>query len=160
MLMHRGVSDPDNHRKSTTGFVFKVGQSAIAWTSYAQKSVARSSTEAELMALSDATQEAVWLARLGNDLLISQDSIAITLHEDNQSTICLANATIPCVTSRRTKHIDVRYWYVNAQVQNEVVKLAYLPSSDMIADILTKPLGRIQFTKLRAMLGVNDICKE
>jgi hypothetical protein len=57
-------ADTDNgKRKSTTGFVFMFGGGAVSWTSYRQRAVARSSTEAEYMALADAGQEAAWRIR-------------------------------------------------------------------------------------------------
>lgn len=51
-------------RRSTSGYVFQIGSSTVSWSSRKQATVAKSYTEAEYVALSSATQEAVWLRRL------------------------------------------------------------------------------------------------
>ena len=56
-------------RRSTTGYVFKFGASTVSWASKRQLTVAKSSTEAEYVALSSAAQEAIWLRRLMKDLV-------------------------------------------------------------------------------------------
>ena len=73
-------------RKSTSGYVFQLGNSAISWSSRKQATVARSSTEAEYVALSAATQEAIWLQRLMKDLGKKMDT-PIIVYEDNQGAI-------------------------------------------------------------------------
>ena len=70
-------------RRSTSGYVFQIGDSAISWSSRKQSTVAKSSTEAEYVALSSAAQEAVWLRRLMKDLGRSVDR-STTIYEDNQ----------------------------------------------------------------------------
>ena len=64
-----GFSDADwagdvNTRRSTSGYVFRYGNSTVTWSSRKQNTVAKSSTEAEYVALSGATQEVIWLRRL------------------------------------------------------------------------------------------------
>ena len=95
-------------RKSTSGYVFQIGTSTISWKSKLQSIVALSSTKAEYVLLSIATQEAVWLRVLLDDMGFKQDN-AITIFEDNQGAIALAkNPT----HHSRTKHIDIKYHYV------------------------------------------------
>ena len=145
--------DPDQDRKSTTGFLCRLGSSPVSWSSYTQSSVARSSTEAEYMALSDATQEVVWLHRLLNELGLSQS--AAVVFEDNQGCIKLAQNSSGI--NRRTKHIDVRYHYVKHVVHSGIITLKYCTTRSMVADILTKPLGKIRFEELRDLMGVHSI---
>ena len=77
--------DPST-RKSQSGFVFTLGNAAIAWKSKLQTTVALSSTEAEYLALSTAVKDALFLRNLMGDLMPSQ-SKTVTLFEDNQSSI-------------------------------------------------------------------------
>ena len=83
-----GYSDADwagdlDTRRSTSGYVFQIGQSTVSWCSKREATVAKSTTEAEYVALSQATQEAVWLRHLLADLGYSMNS-PTTVFEDNQ----------------------------------------------------------------------------
>ncbi|KAM4045526.1 uncharacterized protein ACNLHF_009382 [Anomaloglossus baeobatrachus] len=68
-----GYADADwagdsQDRKSTSGYVFKIGESSISWSSRKQVSVALSSTEAEYVSTAYASQEIIWLKQLMDDL--------------------------------------------------------------------------------------------
>ena len=67
--------------------------STISWLSKKQAVVALSTSEAEYIALSLATQEAVWLRRLLTDLMAPPDGPTI-LMEDNQGAIAIARNPI------------------------------------------------------------------
>ena len=56
--------------------------------------------------------------------------------------------------NRRNKHIDITYHFVREVTNNGQVNLTYIPSSDMIADMLTKPLRRVRFEELKEMVGL------
>ena len=118
-----------------------------------QTCVALPTAEAEYMALSMASQEAIWLRRLLHDLNEKVDG-PITIYEDNQSTICMAENP---KFHGRVKHIDIKHHYVRNQVTEKIIELKYCPSEYMIADILTKGLSRIQFNKLKDMIGIHDL---
>ena len=111
---------------------------AISWLSKKQPSVALSTTEAEYIALSVATQEAVWLRRMLDDLQAKPKDPTV-LMEDNSGAIAIAKNP---VSHARTKHIDIRYHYVREAVQDSMVNLTYCPTEEMTADLLTKPLPR------------------
>ena len=88
-----GFADADwagdvDTRKSTSGYVFQIGSSTVSWSSKRQTMVALSTTEAEYVALSYATQETIWLRKLLESIGLKQP-IATTINEDNQSTISL-----------------------------------------------------------------------
>jgi hypothetical protein len=51
-------------RKSTSGYYFSLGSAMISWSSRKQGSIAQSTAEAEYIAASDASKEAVWLRKL------------------------------------------------------------------------------------------------
>ena len=138
-----GFSDSDwagdlERRKSTTGYLFTLGGAAISWNSKKQQTVALSSTEAEYMAACAASQEAMHLKALLNDLGHTQED-PITIRMDNQGAIIIANDPM---SNRRTKHIDIRYHYIRERVEHEDIKLEYIRTEDMAADCLTKPVGQ------------------
>ena len=100
--------------------------------------VALSSTEAEYMSACSAAQEAVYLRVLLEDLKHPQNGPTV-LHQDNQGAIALGSDFI---SNKRTKHIDIKYHFIREKVEEGVIKLQYTPTIDMVADCLTKPVGR------------------
>jgi hypothetical protein len=75
---------------------------------------------------------------------------AATVYQDNMSTISLVKAGKP--TSDRSRHIHVRYFFIKDRVDNGEIKIEHLPTDEMAADILTKPLVGAKFKKLKAKL--------
>ena len=116
-----------------------------------QPVVALSTTEAEYIALCSAVQEAVWLKRLLAELRPYDANKPITIHEDNQGTIAIAANPI---AHARTKHTDVKYHFVPEARDTGQIVVHYCPSDIMTADILTKPLPKMRFQRLRSALGV------
>ena len=136
-----GFSDADwagdmDDRHSTSGNVFSFAKGAVSWLSKKQATVALSTAEAEYVALSMATHEAVWLRRLLTDVGESPKSPTV-IHEDNQGAIVMAKNP---VGHARTKHIYIRYHFTREALQTGAIVLKYIPSDEMIADILTKSL--------------------
>ena len=139
-------------RRSTSGNLFRMSGGAVSWASKTQSSVALSSSEAEYMALSMATQEATWIQKLLSDLKIDPQPIRIM--EDNQGAIAIARNP---VSHSRTKHIDIRYHYVREALERGIIDIEYCPTEFMAADLLTKPLPKSRFETLRCMLGMNNL---
>jgi len=112
----RGYADANwggdvDTRKSTTGYVFVVNNGAISWTSRRQTTVALSTMEAEYMALSDSTREAIAKHQLMQELRINdqappQINYPPRIHCDNQGAIATAENPI---NYQRSKHIEIRY---------------------------------------------------
>jgi hypothetical protein len=73
-----------------------------------------------------------------------------TVYEDNQSAIKLAENGRS--NSSRTRHIAIRYFFVSDRIKAGEIKVEYLKTTDMIADILTKPLQGALFRRLRSLL--------
>ena len=141
------ANNPDT-RRSVTGWVSQLCGGPISWKSRTQRSVARSSTEAEFMAAaSDAAAETLFLQRVLHDFGILQPTV--TMFQDNQGAIALAQN--PRHHSR-TKHIDTRIHFIRDTVNANKIRLQYLPTNEMLADILTKPIAGSQFKKLRERL--------
>jgi hypothetical protein len=125
-------------RKSTTGYMFTMAGAAISWSSKRQQTIALSSTEAEYMAASSAAQEVMYLRALLLSLRHKQDGPTI-LYQDNQGAIAIGK---DFVSNRRTKHIDIKYHYIRERVEKGDIQLQYLSTEEMIADCLTKPVGK------------------
>ena len=133
-----------NDRKSQFGFMFFVHDCLIEWGSWKQKVVALSSAEAELIAANEAAKTATWLRQLLKEFQEKQDEATI-IYEDNAGTIAMSNTT---AFSRRTRHIDVRYHYLNDKVQAGQVILKKIDSKQNLADVFTKPLYWVNFQRL------------
>lgn len=135
-----GFSDSDFagdrlDRKSTSGHVFKFAGGAVSWRSKKQNVTAQSTVEAEYIATSFAVREALWLKRLLFDL--GYTSNATVLYGDNQGALGLAKND---VISERTKHIDVKFHFIKEHIKNGNIKNVYIPTTEMVADIMTKAL--------------------
>ncbi|KAG5880144.1 hypothetical protein JTB14_000012 [Gonioctena quinquepunctata] len=139
-------------RRSYTGFVFKLVGGAVSWECKKQTTVALSSTEAEYMAITEASKEAIHFRNLLSDLLGS--SKCITINNDNQSAQKLA---MNPVCHKRSKHIDVRYHFIREAISNKLVDLKYLPTDEMPADVLTKALCLPKHSKFTCELGLKNI---
>jgi hypothetical protein len=131
-------------RKSITGWVTMVNGDPVSWASKKQKVVSQSSCEAELYAEAAAINEIKWLRGLLSEIGLSPVSVPV-LYGDNQSTQELSKNG---VKSERTKHIDIKYHFVTDEVSSGKVRLQWIPTTQQLADILTKALGRPQHKAL------------
>lgn len=150
-----GYTDADwagdrNDRKSTSGYVYKVFGNTVSWSSRKQPTVSLSSTEAEYIALSNGICEGKWLRSLLSELGIAIDR-ATTIHEDNQSCIRIAGEPRE---NKRMKHIDVKYNFIRESIESGEFRLEYIPTGDLVADIMTKGLGRQLFERHRLSLNL------
>ncbi len=134
--------------KSTTGYIFFLGQSPISWKAKKQtRYTATSSSEAEVIALIDATKEASWLSRLCMQLCENYPAdLPVKIYEDNTS--CLSIVTRG-ILSERTRHLRVEYYYVTSEIEGRHVALEHCPTALMIADTFTKALPVSDFIKFR-----------
>ena len=72
------------------------------------------------------------------------------IHQDNEAAIKLCENGL--ASSKRSRHIDIRYFFIQDRVKAGDIQIQYLSTKDMIADFLTKPLIGQQFYKLRDLL--------
>ena len=155
----QGYSDADwagevETRKSTSGYVFLLGNCCVSWRSKKQSIVALSSTEAEYVSLCSAAQETIWLRNLLSSVGFEQTAPTV-IHEDNQGAIALSHNP---KDHPRTKHIDIKYHFVRQTIEDNRVTLLYCPTERMVADTLTKGLSKPLFEGFRLQMGV-DIVK-
>ena len=134
-------------RKSTSGYLFKVGGGPVSWRSRKQYCVALSTAEAEYVSLTLATQEAMWLNRLIAELQSQKEpSKPAILYEDNQSAICVKKNS---QFHGRCKHITIKYHFIRDEAKKGTIDVRYCRTDDMIAAMLTKGLHAERFVKLR-----------
>jgi hypothetical protein len=134
--------------KSHSGMIISLGKGPIDVASTKQKINTKSSSEAELVALSDKSSHVLW----HRNFLIAQgyDTQASKIYQDNQSTITLASNGTP--SSDRSRHVSIRFFWMKDKIKNGEIEIIYKPTDDMIADILTKPLHGRKFIHLRDRL--------
>ena len=135
--------------KSHTGAVMSLGKGAAYSTSTKQKLNTKSSTEAELVAVDDVMAQVIWT----RNFIINQgyDTGPSVMHQDNQSAILLEENGMES-SSKRTRHINIRYFFVKDRVDSGEIKIKYCPTADMIGDFLTKPLQGASFRKFRDLI--------
>lgn len=129
-------------------------RSPIQVRSCKQKLAATSSTDAEIIALADAVKDGLHARNLLQDLDIDEEDIPpVIVHQDNKSAIILASQDSN--KHRRSKHILTKIAYIKHQYKAGLIQLTYCPTADMIADVLTKPLGGYQYQRLKdKLLGI------
>ena len=96
--------------------------------------------EAEYMAICQAAKESVWMVDFRKDLGISVSG-SMVINVDNQGSIALAKNPVfhDC-----SKHIDIQYHYMRDLVKEKQITLNYMPTKEMVADLLTKALHHAQ----------------
>ena len=132
--------------KSVGGLFATGGRGCIYSKCGKLRLVAKSSTEAELITLSDGASIAIWAQMF---LKYQGYSVIPNLYEDNKSTITMMKSG---KGSERTRHVNIKFYFVKQYIDNGSVKLEYCPTLSMIADALTKPLQGKQFEFLRSFL--------
>lgn len=137
--------------QSHTGSVLKYGNATIQVKSSKQKIVAKSSCEAELIGASDEAGQllhhAEFLVHQGYEEFVEKPGV---LFQDNQASMKLEENGKS--SSNRTKHISIRTFWIKDQVKSGKIKIVYKPTTEMLADMLTKPLQGEQFYKFRKQL--------
>ena len=103
---------------------------------------------AEYVAWAKEAQESIWLQRLLMDM--NENSVdPMTIFEDDQSTTAMAKNS--------QHHIDIKLHYIREMVTMNKLKLKYCKSDELIANMLTKGIGKVKFAQLRSMIGLRNI---
>jgi hypothetical protein len=122
--------------------------------------VALSTTEAEYVGLSNVTKELQWLkgivAHMTPAVKGTDAALSVELHGDNQGALALAKDN---EFHSRTKHILPRFQYVHECLRLGFMRLGYVATGQMLADLLTKALGSRKFIHFKAMLGIGGAAR-
>ncbi len=125
----------------------------IAWSAKKQQTISLSSTKAEYMVMTHSRKEAVFLNHLFSDLAIPVSN-PIPLLVNNQSMIALMENPI---FHAHSKHIEVCHHWMCEKVRDSTIQLEYIPTTDQVADIFTKPLNVENFQKFSDVLVLVQI---
>ncbi|KAA8498721.1 Copia protein [Porphyridium purpureum] len=139
--------------KSVSGTAVTLGRGTIFAKSAKQRLVTRSSTEAELVGASEALGQVLWTANfLKSQGYKVKESVIL---QDNLSTIAMLQRGRS--NSARTRHVNIRYYFVHDYLRRGELRIEHCPSQDLVADILTKPIQGDRFVRLRdKLLGVTE----
>jgi hypothetical protein len=156
-LKLRGYVDADyagclNTSRSTTSWIFLLGETAVSWCSKRQKAVTLSTCEAEYMAMGSATKEAMFLKEFLTELGYFHDEKGVKLFCDSQSAINLMKNP---VLHQSTKHIRVQAHFIRERVELGDIRVSFVGTKEQIADYLTKPTAREKLVFCRRSAGVN-----
>src|SRR5207249_190873 len=125
-----------------------------SWFARKQSVVALSTTEAEYIAMTEATKEVLHLRGLIRDLGYSElVNEPTALYNDNQSAQALSKSE---GQTARTKHIDIRYHFVKDIIREGHIKVLYMSTQEMLADVLTKALGKVKHQDCMRRLGLHN----
>ena len=116
------AQDKDCKRRSTSGYVFVMCGGAVSWQSKKQSTIALSSTEAELMAITSSTKELLWYRHHLGGIGLSHTQ-PTTLLVDSQCAMDIANNS---KISERSKHIEVQHFFIREHIEAGTVKLQHV----------------------------------
>jgi hypothetical protein len=142
------AADPDR-RCSVGGYVFLRAGGAISWGSKLLPTLATSTMEAEYMAHGNGAREALWIRKLMQTFVGVAKPVCVSC--DNMG--ALAQMQNP-VGHQRAKHIDVQHHFLCERVARGNILVSYMPTEEMVTDVLTKALGKFQHEKLCKAMGL------
>ena len=126
-----------------------LGRGCPVCASTRQKINTRSSTEAEVVGVDDGMPLVIWTRNfLQEQGFEVNDNI---VYQDNQSAILLERNG-KASSGRRTRHINIRYYFVTDRIQNGEMRVEYCPTDDMHGDFFTKPTQGSKFRKHRSFI--------
>src|SRR6266436_2742762 len=140
-------------RKSSQGYVLKLFGGPVAWRANKQDTVTTSSTEAELLALSQTAKESIYMSRLLKVLSLELDE-PLAIECDNRQTIRLLAESAKLQTKLR--HVDIHSHWLRQEVQRGAITLTWQESKKLMADGLTKALSRGPFDRFIGMIGLEE----
>lgn len=138
-------------RTSTPAFIIYLGKTLISWTSKKQKTVARSSIEAEFRAIALMVSELFWIQSLMKELQCNSSYLSLVLCDNLSATYTCVNM----VFHTRMKHLALDYFFIIEKVGNKELEVRYIPSTSL-ANLLTKALPKNQFESLISKISVGN----
>jgi hypothetical protein len=138
-----------------TGGGLSMGRGFPIVSSTKQKLNTRSSTESELVAVDDCMPAICWsryfLQAQGYEV---KENI---LYQDNKSAI-LMEKNGKASSTKRTKHINIRYFFVTDRIKNKELDVEWCPTGDMVGDFMTKPTQGAVFKLFRdQIMGIESL---
>ena len=121
-------------RCSTGGYCFSLSSGTVTWAACKQKTVAQSTMDAEYIALYESAKEAVWLRGL----------LGTGVHQKDPTPVLAEDPTF----HSHAKQIDVKFHATCEYISDGQIAISYIPSTNNVANIMTKPLRPKPFAHL------------
>ena len=137
-------------RKSITGVTVNLAGASILARSIQQPTVADSTLAAEVIALHSIVKDAIWVRHMLEWMGFLQHQPSIIWCDNRGAVFNCEDGGL----RSKTKHLDIKYMFIREMVRQNLIKIKHIPTDQMIADILTKHLGWIKFTKYASALGL------
>ena len=154
-----GYSDSDfagdaDDRKSTSGYIFTLAKGAISWKSSKQSVTAFFTMYAELVACYEVSGQVTWLKKFIPGLkVVDNIEKPLKLYCDNEPAVFYAHNN---KSSGAAKHIDIKFYVVKEQVQDQTICIEHIRMNKMLADQLTKGLPPNVFREHLAGMGLRE----
>lgn len=142
-------------RKSSEGYVMKMFGGVVDWKACKQKTVTTSTTEAELLSLSNGARETYWWMRFFDAITLNLEK-DVEIWCDNQQTVGLLTKIDPELKTKM-RHVDIHHHWLRQEVQHEKVRIRWKSTNHMPADGMTKSLSTQKHQEFVGMLGLRDI---
>ncbi|KAI1006197.1 hypothetical protein K3495_g2020 [Podosphaera aphanis] len=128
----------------------------ISWASKKQNSLATSSAESEYISQATYAKQGQWTAQVLRDLempqIINKDGMTVQMYGDNQGALALVKNPH---LYERSKHIEICYHFVRDLSEKKKLVIDYIPTSEIIADGMTKPLQIVAFERFKEQIGLD-----
>ncbi|KAL6315888.1 hypothetical protein AAG906_013232 [Vitis piasezkii] len=143
--------------KSTSGYVFTLGGSAVSWKSAKQTCIMQSTMETEFIALEKTISKAEWIRNLLADIpLWTRPALSVFMRCDSQVAIAKAKSKI---FNGNNKHICLRHNIVRQLLEIGFISLEFVRSRLNLVDPLTQPLNKKLVEKTLRVMGFMSITK-
>lgn len=154
-LARLGITADDDrcplcHSVFLTGYCVFLGRSLISWKTKKQKTVSKSSAEAEYRCMPQTTSEVVWIDAILEDLGFNVPK-PIDLFCDNKAAHHIAHNA---VFHERTKHLKIDCHYVRDHIQSGFINALHIKAFMQLGDLMTKSLSEHQHKNLSFKLGL------
>ena len=134
--------------KSTSGYLIMINGCLVHWGSKKQSTVSLSTAEAEYVAMSSTTQEIIWAKQLLAELTSQAQQTAVIKTDSTAAMAMCHNDNL----HHKTKHIDIKHHFIRDEIKNKRMRMEWVPTHLQLADIMTKPLKKLQYERLRDKL--------
>lgn len=142
-------------RQSSQGYAFKLFNGIIDWKASKQKTVTTSSTEAELLAISSTAKETMWWTRFF-EAINFEPGHDIFIQCDNKQTIRAFTSDTAKFTTK-LRHVDIHRHWLRQEVQSNRISIEWVPSTEILADGLTKSLPPQRHKEFVRLLGLTSL---
>ena len=146
-------SDFQETSRSTGGYIFLLNKSPIAFRSFQQKIVSLSSAESELYSIVETVKHYQYIINILEELKIIKINSPQIIYTDNLAAKAITTSE-PGKIFDRSKHIKRKNHFIRDLVKQGEISIEYVASSNNIADIFTKALGKSEFIKFREQMNI------